>query len=313
MISLLTSLKPFNGKASSLQEKALGNWRRLDPNLEIIIYGGGDGIAERAHRFGARHITDIRGNAKGIPDFSAIVEHATLNALYDFQVYLNGDILLPPNFIQQVENVDFRQYLIVGQRIDLSEAAIFNPLTIAWTEEIRRSVSAGQAQLHNPAGQDYFVFPRGLWNGLKPLIVGRGGYDNALIAYCLRRKIPIIDATWDIHAVHQWHDYSHVNGAAETFAGVDALANARRHDIEHSNPDIEDAGWRLIDGKLIPCHGSANPFRQLEVLLRYRWGLKYPSYLCRAITRTAWLGGWLNPRELLVESVIRGESKKSIG
>lgn len=308
MISLLTSLKPFKGAAVRIQDNALGNWRRLDPTVEIILYGEGEGIVERASRFGARHVPDIRGNAKGIPDFSAIAEHATLNAKYDVQVYLNGDILLPPNFIHQLRKVSLRQYLIVGQRIDLDQESIFNQLAHDWNTEISRCALAGKMQLHNPSGQDYFVFPRGLWKDLVPLIIGRGAYDNALVAYCLRKNIPIIDATWSIHVVHQWHDYSHVKGVSETFGGVDALANKCRHDIEHSNPDIEDAGWRLIKDKLIPSNGSPNLFRRLEVVLRYRWELKHLSYLCRAITRIAWVGGWLKPRKLLLESVIQSES-----
>jgi len=305
MISLLTSLKPFKGNAIQLQENALSNWRRLDPFLEIIIYGGGEGISERARRFDARHIPDIRCSAKGIPDFSAIVEHAALNARHDIQVYLNGDILLPPDFILQVKHVAFDQYLIVGQRIDLMREAVFNHLAYEWNNEIRRNSLAGKARLHAPTGEDYFVFPRGLWRGLKPLFVGRGGYDNALIAHCLRRRIPIVDATWSIHVVHQWHDYQHAKGANATFSGEDALSNRRLHDIEHSCRNVEDANWRLIDDKIIPSKGSSNPIRRLEIFIRYRWGLKHFSYLCRAVTRLAMLGGWLKSRELQINSIIR--------
>jgi len=304
LISLLTSLKPFKGNAIRLQENALRNWRRLDPTIEIIIFGNGEGIAEQAIRFGARYIPEIRGNSKGIPDFAAIVEHAAVNARYDVQVYLNGDILLPSDFISQVKHVPFGQYLVVGQRIDLTQDAVFNHLAVEWNKEIRRSSSAGHAQLHNPAGQDYFVFPRGLWKDLAPLIIGRGAYDNALVAYCLRRKIPVVDATWSIHAIHQWHDYSHVKGANETLGGIDAIANKRVHDIQHSNPDIEDANWRLINDRVVHSGGSRNPVRRLEILLRYRLGLKHISYLCRAITRLAWLGGWLKPRELRLDTIV---------
>jgi hypothetical protein len=169
----------------------------------------------------------------------------------------------------------------------------------------------GQAQLHNPAGQDYFVFRRGTWQDLAPLIVGRGGYDNALVAYCLRRRIPIIDATWSIHVVHQWHDYSHVRGANETFCGSDALANARLHDIEHSNPDIEDANWRLIDKQVFLCGGSPSLLRRIEVFIRYTWGMKHLSYICRGITRIALLCGALKPRELDLDSIVRDESRQT--
>ena len=305
MISLLTSLKPFRGHAVRLQENALANWRRLGPEVEIILYGDGEGIADRAERFGARHIPDIRGNAKGIPDFVAIAEHAAMHARFDRQMYINGDILLPPDLIRQVECVLLKEYLVVGQRIDLAKEAQFDPLAKDWCAAIRRCYELGHAELHNPSGQDYFIFPRGLWKGLAPLIIGRGAYDNALLAYCLRRRIPLVDATWSLNVVHQWHDYSHVKGKAETFAGKDALENARLHDIERSKPDIEDADWRLISGRMVRVAGSLNPFRRAEVALRYRRGLKLASYGLRAITRLAWLAGYLKPRELPLEDVFK--------
>jgi succinoglycan biosynthesis protein ExoL len=305
MISILTSLKPFKGGAIRLQENALSNWRRLNPNIEIILYGDGHGISERAYSFGAKHVSNIKSNSKGIPDFSAIAEHAALYAKFDIQVYLNGDILLPPDFIEQINLVSIRQYLIVGQRIDLACDAVFNPLTSDWNGEIRRCALVGQAQLHDPTGVDYFVFPRGLWKGLAPLIIGRAGYDNALIANCLRKRIPIIDATWSIHAVHQWHDYSHVKGVSETYDGDEALTNKRLHDIEHSSPNIEEAKWRLIGGRIVTCKGSSNLFRRIEVMCRYHWRMKHVSYVCRAITRIAWLGGWLKMRVLPLDLIVR--------
>ena len=183
MISLLSSLKPFRGDAIRLQENALANWRRLGQDVEIVLYGRGEGIAERANRFGASHVPDVRANSRGIPDFGAIAEHAALHARFDLQAYLNGDILLPPNFIDQVKRVSFDRFLIVGQRIDLAPDAVFNPLAKHWNAEIKRCQQAAKAELHDATGQDYFVFPRGMWNGLAPLIIGRGAYDNALVAY----------------------------------------------------------------------------------------------------------------------------------
>ena len=311
MITLLTSLKPFRGAAIQLQKNALSNWKSLDPDIEIIVYGDGEGVAEHAQRFGAKHVADIRGNEKGVPDFGAIVDHATAHAQHEIHVYLNGDILLPPDFIQQANMVSFGQYLMIGQRIDLHQEADFALFSNSWKGEILRCHRRGHAKMHGPTGQDYFVFRRGTWQGLPPLIVGRGNYDNALIAHCLRRGIPIVDATWSIHVVHQWHDYSHVAGAKETFGGQDAIANARLHDIEHSKPDNEDANWRLIDGKVVKSAGSRHGLRRLEILLRYKWGLKRLSYVCRGISRLAWLFGFLKPRTLLLDAVICSERSDS--
>lgn len=314
MISLLTSLKPFCGDVAALQENALSNWRALDgglDGLEIILYGAGEGIIERARRFGVKHSADVRCNETGVPDFAALAEHAAQHALHDTQVYLNGDILLPPDFIAQLRSIPLSRYLITGQRIDLAREADFDPLARDWAGEIRQCAAAGQATVRGPVAQDYFVFPRGLWRGLGPLIVGRGSYDNALLAFCLRRRIPIIDATWSIPVVHQWHDHAHLAGTAEAKSKADTLRNKQRHDILHSNPDIEDANWRLIGGRIVPSRGSPNPLRRLEIVLRYRMGLKYPSYACRALTRIAWRFGFLLPRSVSIASMLRPDHPPS--
>lgn len=305
MISILSSLKPFRGDAARLQANALRNWRNLGKQVEILLYGQGEGIAEQARIFGAKHVPEIACSAKGIPRFDAIAEHAARHAVYDRQLYLNGDILLPADFIAQAQGVRFERFLLVGRRIDLAQEARFEPVEGKWVAEIKRCCGEGMAVLHNAAAQDYFVFPRGLWSGLAPLVIGRGGYDNALLAFCLRRRIPIIDASWSLHAVHQWHNYSHLKGAStETFCGEDALANARVHDIEHSSPDIEDADWQMTRSGISRTSFRYNPIRRLEILLRYRWGQKWLSYLLRAISRLGTTAGLFKPKPLSLASVL---------
>jgi len=308
MISLLTSMKPFRGDATLIQTNSLRNWRQLDRNVEIIIYGDGEGISEQARRFGTKHIPQIRCNSKGVPDFSAIVEHATDYARFDIQVYLNGDILLPPDFILRINQIRFDRFLLVGQRIDLMEGVVFDPMADHWNTALLECLQSRGGRLHNSSAQDYFIFPRGLWSGLPPLIIGRGGYDNALLAHCLRRRIPIVDGTWIIPAVHQWHDYSHVKGVAETFLGEDAQSNARLHDIKHSKPNLEDAEWQLTRGGVIKAEVWSNPLRRLEIVLRFHWRLKLLSYLLRVLLRLAWLAGFLKPRQLALATLLRNSA-----
>ena len=312
MITILASLKPFSGDVAQIQDNALSNWLHLNPTAEVILYGEGEGVSERAKKYNAIHVPHISCNGSGVPDFSAVVEHASIYARFDVQVYVNGDILLPPDFVYQIKQVLFKQYMVIGQRIDLSRNASFDHLSVDWESEIWRCYLAGEAKMHGPSGMDYFVFPRGLWQKLHPLIIGRGGYDNALVAYCLRRRIPIVDATQSIHAVHQWHDYSHLGSIYEVFAGVDAIANWERHDIKHSSPNIDDADWKMINGKILPRSRSTVPFRGLEITVRYRWRLKYISYLVRVLTRVAWLFGWPKPRPIPLETVIRQKSGQGI-
>jgi hypothetical protein len=57
---------------------------------------------------------------------------------------------------------------------------------------------------------DYFIFPRGMLQGILPFVVGRRGWDNWLIFHVRERQIPVIDITPVVHVVHQNHSYAHV-------------------------------------------------------------------------------------------------------
>ena len=305
MITLLSSLKPFRGDVARLQENALRNWRRLGKDVEIILYGDGEGVAEHARRYAARHVPVIDCSAKGIPRFDAIVAHAATEAKYDLQLYLNGDILIPPDTINHLGRVTFKQFLVVGQRIDLGQRAEFDPVTDRWSKQIADCFAQGEAQLHGPFGSDYFVFPRGFWHGLPPLVIGRGAYDNALLAFCLRKGAPLIDATRALPIVHQWHDYSHVPGAFnEAHHGPDAVANRRLHDIVHGAPSLMDADWQMCSSTLAATDFRGQRLRRWEVLLRYRWDCKLPSYLLRAACRAVWTTGMPERSLIPLDSIL---------
>ena len=304
MISILSSFKPFRGSAAILQENSLRNWRRLGKSVEIILYGDGEGIAEKAAKYGARHVPEILCSDHGVPRFDNIVDHARKHAEYDQQIYLNGDILLPPDTISRLQNINLDRYLAVGQKINLTANALFDPLAQKWTEELRRCVDGGMAEYADATWIDYFVFRRGEWLGLKPLVIGRGRYDCALIAYCLLNHVPIIDATWDLQALHQYHDYKHIGGGYMTTRyGPDGVANMNHHDVWHSPPDIREAQFRLKNGAII-TNEKPDILRKIEMLLKYQCRQKYLSYGMRALTRIAWKFGMCQQQYADLKSVL---------
>jgi hypothetical protein len=286
MISYLASPKPFVGRIGQIQIRAIRSWLATHAEAEVILYGGRAGDFEEAIRLGAKHEPSVTVSRTGAPHFDAIARNAEVSARWDRQVYLNCDILLPPDFSHRITPVTLPRYLIVGQRIDLTEAAEFDMADSDWKQALQTHAAGGLADLHTPTGVDYFVFPRGLWGRLAPLIVGRGGYDGALIAFALRHKVPLIDATWTIPAIHQYHDYCHVAGGLhEAHRGAEALHNYRLHDVMHSTPDISDAEYQLRHGQVIEecCRGDW--LRAWELRVRFHWRIKYASYPLRALWR----------------------------
>lgn len=314
MLTFLSSPKPFKGRIREIQLRAIASWRATHPDAEIILYGGMPGEFSEACALGARHNSDIAKSPTGAPRFDEIARHAAREARWECQVYLNCDILLPPDFYSRVAPAIGTRGVVVGQRIDLARDAEFNAAVPDWCDALRRLGASGGARLHEPTGVDYFVFPRGLWEGLAPLIVGRGGYDGALLAFCLRKRVPIVDATRAVPAVHQFHDYGHVAGGLdEAHRGAEAMINFVGHDVLRSTPDVSDADIQLFRGQLVSNRCRGDWLRAGEIQLRHRWRLKYASYLVRALWRLRRYFGYVSGKPLDLEELLDDYSPASLG
>lgn len=286
MITFLSSPKTFSGNLYKNQLNAIQSWLNVHPNAEVILYGDSPGCKEVCAMLGIRHVDKIECSPSGVPYFDAIVGHAQKYALYDIQVYLNCDILLTQDILDAIKMVNFSRFLIIGQRIDLGEKTNVYFQKDNWHLYTVTLIQNGYAKLHVPSGMDYFIFTRGLWVGMKPLVIGRAGYDSALVSFCLKHSIPIIDATYMIPALHQYHDYSHLDDKEkEVMSGVDAKNNQKVHEVEHSSPNIIDATWQIYNGQLIRNNSRGDYLRHFECFLRYKKKLIFPSYVIRAIWR----------------------------
>ncbi len=311
MLTFLASPKGFSGIARENQLTAIKSWTRVHPDTEVILYGDAPGTAEASALLGVRHVPSVASSASGIPLFGAIADHAATHARHDVQVYLNCDIILTAHILHAVAAAPVPHFLIIGQRIDLTPAA--TAVIHADAERAPLEVAAADVgtSLHPPTGIDYFVFTRGLWNGLKAVVIGRAGYDSALLAFCLRNRIPVVDATLMIPALHQFHDYGHVAGAeTEVFLGADARDNRQIHDVAHSPPNIVDATLRMVDGRMVSNRSRGDFLRQAESALRYRMNLRFMSYAVRAVWRGLTALGVYHPSQLHLSEVIQPTTKR---
>jgi hypothetical protein len=279
IISFLASPKAFTGRAAIQQVTAVRSWLAVGAGIEVILYGDSPGTATVCGDLGLRHVPDIEATKGGVPYFGAIAKHAAEYARYDVQVYLNCDILLTPHILRAIESIKFPHFLLIGQRIDLSEGIEVNAADSELVNHLNALAQAGHISLHPPAGSDYFVFRRGMWIDPPPVVIGRAGYDNALIAYCLQRRIPVVDATLTVPALHQFHDYSHATGdIGEVFDGEDAKRNRAFIPIG-AVPILEDADFLLTGGGLESNRSRGDWLWQSFLQCRYREIPILPSFL----------------------------------
>jgi hypothetical protein len=271
MLTFLTSAKAFTGGAARQQYQAFANWRRVCPEAEILLCGECKGAETVCRELNIRRAEGVKTTEAGIPYFESVAQWVLKNARHDVQVYANADILLPPDFGTYLAKVPAGPFLMVGQRVDLKENTVFDPDD--FYEQLRLVLQVHQAEVHRPSGMDFFVFRRGMFQNLKPLIVGRGGYDSALVAYCLRKAIPVIDASFAFPVVHQWHDYAHVkNCKREAHYGEDAQFNFNRHGLRGFAPHCIDADLMMLrNGEIVPNRRRCW-LRQLEMDWYYKRG-----------------------------------------
>ena len=213
MLTIFTTPKAFRDHVGVIQRNAIQSWTRLRPECEVILFGDDEGAAEAAREFGVRHEPEVRRNEHGTPFLNSMFERAQQIARHPLLCYVNCDIMLTGDFLPAVKRVSSwrKLFLMVGQRRDVD---ITDPWDFAqpdWEERLR-ATALERGERRPPNWIDYFVFPRGTCRNILPFVVGRPGWDNWLLWKAWSSRIPVVDASAGVLAVHQNHDYSHVPG-----------------------------------------------------------------------------------------------------
>ena len=117
-------------------------------------------------------------------------------------------------------------------------------------EQAARELAAREGKLHKPTGIDYFLFTPRLFDPIPPFAIGRTAWDNWLIYRARSRRAAVIDATRDVLAIHQNHDYAHGGGYKAVWKGSEARTNFELAGGDAHIFTIWDASHVLEHGKL---------------------------------------------------------------
>jgi hypothetical protein len=270
LITLFSAPKPFTDPhIAMIQRNAIKSWTLL-PDVEVILLGEEEGLAEAAKEFGVKHIPHVTRNANGVPLISSMFQLARENSNSDLLCIINADMILMPDFVESVRRSRMLRdkYVLLSQRWDYD---ITTPLDFAegWQSGLREDVRK-QGQLHRPAGSDFFLFPKSCYQDIPNFIIGRAGWDNWMIYKARKENWAVIDCTPSVMIVHQNHDYSHLPDAKPHYDHPDTNENIRlaggQANIRYT---ILDATHQLADGKLIrPKLTSLRLTRKFELFLR---------------------------------------------
>ena len=236
-----------------IQENAVNSWKRLHPDVQILLLGDERGFKATSARLGVRHLSGLRTNKQGTPLVDSIFEEARQAAVFSTLCFVNTDVILLPDLLATTDAVNskFERFLIVGQRWDLW---VREPIDFsnAWQDELVRKLHT----LHPPAGSDYFVFDASQYLQVPPFAIGRAGWDNWMIYEARQARIPVVDATGAITAVHQEHDYAHLPDGKSHYRLPESRHNLQLAGGPHTTFTLRDATWEFEDKQLRPHRAS---------------------------------------------------------
>jgi hypothetical protein len=257
LITLFSAPKPFTDPhIAMIQRNALKSWTLL-PDVEVILLGEEDGLADAAQEFGVQHLRNVARNESGTPLISSMFQLARENSNSDLLCIINADMILMPDFVKAAKQAakHKEKFVLLSQRWDLD---VTQPIefTEGWTDRLSSRVH-GEGSLHRPAGSDFFLFPRTCYTNIPTFAIGRAGWDNWMIYKARQERWPVIDCTPSVMIVHQNHDYSHLPGGKPHYEHPDTNENIRlaggdanvRYSIVDATNQLT-AGGKLIRPKM---------------------------------------------------------------
>lgn len=247
MLTMFSTPKPFRGYIAVIQRNALESWKRLHPDVEVILFGKDEGTAEICRELGLRHEPEVVLSERGTKRLDCIFGRAQEIAGHDFVCYANCDIILTLAFLESIERLRAwrPEFLMVGRRWDTDVTERIDFSAPDWQERIvARAKSEGiQRFYHNI---DYFAFPRWLYREIPPLVIGRIWWDHWLVWQARQLGAVIVDASDVVCAVHQNHDYAyHPQGVVGVSDDEEACRNLELLGGRRHSRTIEDADYRL--------------------------------------------------------------------
>jgi hypothetical protein len=253
MITFFTTAKPFAGHNGVIQRNALKSWTLVHPDVEVILFGNEDGVAQVCAEFGLRHEARVERHESGLKYVPYLFARAQAVARHEYLCYVNCDIILLQDFALSFERVRAKMadFLMIGRRWDTD---ITKPVDFAkpqWQQETRKvALNSGIHQI--PSFIDYFCFHKGLYRDIPPLVVGRNYWDHWLVWNALTMPVPVIDCSRAVVAVHQNHDYAYSpSGSAGTHSDELAMRNKQLGGHGECLRSIRDATHIITRGRRI--------------------------------------------------------------
>jgi hypothetical protein len=242
MLTIWGTCRPFLREPHvTAQRNSIQSWRLLSD--DVILFGKECGVAEIAKELDCQHVPGVELNKWGTPVLGGLFAQARELAKHDLICSACCDMILFDDIVRAAEVVSSRleRFLVVGRKFHLG----FNTgvdFCEGWEERLRKSAKR-RGELHKlTGGSDYFVYPRGLFAGFDFPRIVRGRYrdDIYIITTALEKRIPVVDATHVVMAIHQPHRKQRRAGDEEVMRNVRLTRDLRKK-------CVKDATWMITE------------------------------------------------------------------
>ncbi len=227
MITIFAIPKSFKGHFGLIQRNAIESWSHIHPDVEIILCADDEGTEQVAKEFGCEYIPNIKRNKYGTPLLSSAFKKASKAAKNRLLCYVNADIILMGDLLSAVKKISFPDFLFIGMSWRLDIRFLIDFQGRSWEEKLRLIIQK-QGKMGEPYQLEYFIFPKksSLIN-IPDFTVGRYQWDSLFVAMARKKRIPVIDGTKAVTAIHQDHDYSHIKTKGGGKYGVETNINPK--------------------------------------------------------------------------------------
>ena len=224
MITFFTTGKPFRGHDGIIQRNALKSWTLVDPDVEVILFGDDEGAAQVSADLGLRHEPHVERHESGTKYVNYLFKRASEIARHKLLCFANCDIILMSDFANgaAVARSWRDQFLLVAKRWDTDVVEPIDFHHPSWAHDLREFART-KGFRQDEYWIDLFLFPKGLYTDMPPLIVGHCYWDNWMIWKALSTKTPVLDASSFVMPIHQNHGYNPKFGRIKGVAS-DALS-----------------------------------------------------------------------------------------
>ena len=232
LVTIFAIPKSFADRHTAMiQRNAIASWSKLAPFAQVILMGDDEGVREIADEFSIEHVADLKTNEQGTPLLSDAFRQVNECTQAPLIAYVNADIILLGDFVETMQLTlerDDESFLMIGRRTDFDIDRVLDFENENWKAELTEQVR-NSGELAPVVCKDYFVFRRGDFVDIPAFAVGRGNWDNWMVAHAGQSGKRVIDATNVMQAIHQNHDYGHVSGGRKA---VYVSGSEARHNEE---------------------------------------------------------------------------------